>query len=667
MTIFSKDCPQCGKDNAAYAIRCGCGYLFDAVEDADNVNGDHEQTIQEEKLYEEYLAARAEQAASSAREATRLVASQPAHPIMAKEAERAKRAAETAKAELDTQRAKLNGARCDPAPAQATKAPQDTAPAAATRPAAAAQAAPPTTAATPRNVGPRSPAASTSAGRPATVAGGSSATLKTPSTGAAPAATSPARPGDAPASKREHANLVPLKATAPATKAAQTPARSGADAASGTDGGRTPAGDAQPIDRDKGSNLAKTLRIPSNEAQARPASPAPRPACAGGKDTKANPEHTATGKNNSPAQSRLAATTTAKPQIAAPAQHGSAATKAAAAAQAQKLAEALKAAQATRAAADAQPDRPQPPGAQSTRAAPQPPRGARLASRPGSAEARPAPATTTEVAPNAQAPSSVLAATQRARPSLNDAPLARSVEPPKPVHATPVEPTEKSPLPTRKAAPAPKKIAGTQAPRANAKNAGITKPAPAKRPECVTSAAASASKRPGEPPELPGTTQTASPRAADVSARQADDSHRTTKAAPRNGSAHAPRPELDQPAVSAPAANARQDLQAALDTLSARAPVSPPNKRTRPTPAAVAEAAADASKPAVTTPAEPPKQADTKDCPNCTAALPIDTARCRCGFAFTSVDERMPPLSLSDSDIAALDGGPQTDSITPLG
>ncbi len=58
--------------------------------------------------------------------------------------------------------------------------------------------------------------------------------------------------------------------------------------------------------------------------------------------------------------------------------------------------------------------------------------------------------------------------------------------------------------------------------------------------------------------------------------------------------------------------------------------------------------------------------ADQKDCPNCTALLPLTQMRCRCGYTFPTVEETMPALSLSDSDLAAMGDESPKDRITHL-
>jgi hypothetical protein len=48
------------------------------------------------------------------------------------------------------------------------------------------------------------------------------------------------------------------------------------------------------------------------------------------------------------------------------------------------------------------------------------------------------------------------------------------------------------------------------------------------------------------------------------------------------------------------------------------------------------------------------KAADDKECPNCTSIIPINTTRCRCGFAFVDVSTELPPLTLCTGDFTAL-------------
>lgn len=48
------------------------------------------------------------------------------------------------------------------------------------------------------------------------------------------------------------------------------------------------------------------------------------------------------------------------------------------------------------------------------------------------------------------------------------------------------------------------------------------------------------------------------------------------------------------------------------------------------------------------------KLADTKDCPNCTASVPLNTTRCSCGFAFITGGNDLPSLTLCTGDFTAL-------------
>lgn len=101
MSIFSKECPQCAATRPTDASRCGCGYVFDPylLDDAQRTLG---LAAEEEKLYEEYLAARAAQAVEAARVAAELAAIDPENePTAIDDA-----GAQAANAELAAQRAR---------------------------------------------------------------------------------------------------------------------------------------------------------------------------------------------------------------------------------------------------------------------------------------------------------------------------------------------------------------------------------------------------------------------------------------------------------------------------------------------------------------------------------------------------------------------------------
>jgi len=48
------------------------------------------------------------------------------------------------------------------------------------------------------------------------------------------------------------------------------------------------------------------------------------------------------------------------------------------------------------------------------------------------------------------------------------------------------------------------------------------------------------------------------------------------------------------------------------------------------------------------------RREDRKDCPNCTARVPLNTTRCSCGFAFVSAGNDLPTLTLCTGDFTAL-------------
>lgn len=48
------------------------------------------------------------------------------------------------------------------------------------------------------------------------------------------------------------------------------------------------------------------------------------------------------------------------------------------------------------------------------------------------------------------------------------------------------------------------------------------------------------------------------------------------------------------------------------------------------------------------------RKPDTKECPNCTANVPLNTSRCHCGFTFLSGNPELPSLTLCTGDFTAL-------------
>ncbi len=102
MGIFDKACPQCTADSAAGAIRCACGFIFDTA-DANGSAPSPKETAEEEKLFEEYLAARVAQAIEQATVATHAADVEPENERRAIEAIRAQETVEKAKRELAAQ------------------------------------------------------------------------------------------------------------------------------------------------------------------------------------------------------------------------------------------------------------------------------------------------------------------------------------------------------------------------------------------------------------------------------------------------------------------------------------------------------------------------------------------------------------------------------------
>ena len=45
-------------------------------------------------------------------------------------------------------------------------------------------------------------------------------------------------------------------------------------------------------------------------------------------------------------------------------------------------------------------------------------------------------------------------------------------------------------------------------------------------------------------------------------------------------------------------------------------------------------------------------EAKKKDCPNCTARVSRDAARCRCGYEFSCSEQLIPAVSISDEERA---------------
>jgi len=130
--------------------------------------------------------------------------------------------------------------------------------------------------------------------------------------------------------------------------------------------------------------------------------------------------------------------------------------------------------------------------------------------------------------------------------------------------------------------------------------------------------------------------------------------HKATAAPTKPARATFRAPKTASPAIkannsfrAAQAAKAERALKAAHETLQAAATlrkIAPAQPRTA-DPLATAKAAMQVRH------APPP---NTRECPNCTARLALETARCRCGYEFPTAGAEIPSLSLRDTDLASL-------------
>lgn len=622
MSIFAKDCPRCGETNAAYAVSCRCGFAFNSVDHVEEEESDISVTIQEEELYLEYLRARAQQAEENAKRAARAATEQPANKVAASQSQQAELAAEQAKAELEQQRARMKVAMnvlVDDNSARQWE-PASTAPARPQSPMSlAGPASPPANAATTPPTGePKQPAP----------------------TAAKPTAASPL-------AERKEPVPAPVKSPAPAVKGGETMPPASAKPpqdlnkyTAGPDNARVSSA-ANSTGQVTGHPAHGQLKMPIGHSGARPETKvhasAPTiankavPPTAKTNVTQAVPTKTenapaskqrlpgnasTAAKSAPPARTDAGAGLNASPAVEASGKSATqgdpvAARAAAAAARAKQLAEALKAAQAERAARTKSAATPGPAHNQDGKTGEAKP----ATSAAGTAAAKTAPARTPNLTkPVAGAPIAGPVNGQQQKPNGHDKPKADISA----IH-----------------------IPGTEL--------GGNKPEPDQAaPKRAVSAPAPVTKQPG----VAGDKKQAMP----------------TKPAP------------GVTVTVTPGANPQEELEAALKALSQRAPAPPapdpaktsvndgdthvasPGLGSDPTPAAAASTRALDELPSL----EPVTPANQKDCPNCTALLPMETKRCRCGFRFPEIEETMPGLSLSDSDLSALDGDTPSTGITHL-
>jgi ribosomal protein L40E len=147
LSIFQKVCPSCAAHIAVDAANCACGHEFEAMGGNNSASAD-EQALRDEELYENYLAARAGQAAEAARAAAEWLAAEPGNSDRANAAQLAQEVASSLEADLNEQRAKISAMRralgprlmsTPPAKPAAVAAPKPAKQQAAAKPAAPAQ------------------------------------------------------------------------------------------------------------------------------------------------------------------------------------------------------------------------------------------------------------------------------------------------------------------------------------------------------------------------------------------------------------------------------------------------------------------------------------------------------------------------------------------------
>lgn len=112
-SLYHKTCPRCAATNSTSAGTCSCGYRFDQVD-----------TSEEERLYAEYLAARAKQTAEAAITAEARRKAAPQDPRTAAEAVAAIQAAEQARKELSEQMDRVTALKVQPPTAPVAEAPR---------------------------------------------------------------------------------------------------------------------------------------------------------------------------------------------------------------------------------------------------------------------------------------------------------------------------------------------------------------------------------------------------------------------------------------------------------------------------------------------------------------------------------------------------------------
>jgi hypothetical protein len=102
-SIFQKYCPKCGASGPKDALRCSCGHSFEFNQAQVALS----QTLADEKLYEDYLAARLKQASQELIEAETMHKADRKDSNKTAKVARALEAAETIRKELNVQITKI--------------------------------------------------------------------------------------------------------------------------------------------------------------------------------------------------------------------------------------------------------------------------------------------------------------------------------------------------------------------------------------------------------------------------------------------------------------------------------------------------------------------------------------------------------------------------------
>ncbi len=101
--VFLKRCPLCGTNLSKDVLRCQCGYVFES----NHTQAGLSQTLEDEKLYEDYLTARLKQASQALVEADALHKADPKEPNKAAKVTKALQETEALRKELTAQNAKV--------------------------------------------------------------------------------------------------------------------------------------------------------------------------------------------------------------------------------------------------------------------------------------------------------------------------------------------------------------------------------------------------------------------------------------------------------------------------------------------------------------------------------------------------------------------------------